>query len=92
MRSTAFACLILSCLAAPASFAQVPADSTDRDPYGGWKKLQFEATGFFAVSERDGLWWLVTPEGYAFLSKGVNNVSFRADDAPRWGTRPMSVR
>jgi hypothetical protein len=30
----------------------------------------------------------VTPEGNAFLSKGVNNVSFRADDAPQLGYSP----
>lgn len=85
MRSIASVCLIVNCLIVSAVF---PADSADRDAYGGWKKLQFEATGFFAVRERDGLWWLVTPEGNAFLSKGVNHVSFRADDAPSLGYSP----
>jgi len=81
-------CLILSCLASPVSFAEAPAGSTDRDPYGGWSNLRFESTGFFHVSMRDGVWWLVTPRGNAFLSKGVNNVSFRADDAPQLGYSP----
>jgi len=80
--------LALGCLASPVSFAEAPAGSTDRDPYGGWNHLQFESTGFFHVSERDGVWWLVTPQGHAFLSKGINNVSFRADDAPTLGYSP----
>jgi agarase len=50
--------------------------------------LRFKSTGFFYTSEKDGVWWLVTPEGNAFLSKGVNNVSFRADDAPALGYSP----
>jgi len=57
-------------------------------PLWGWKNLPFEATGFFAIRERDGIWWLATPQGHAFLSKGVNNVSFRADDAPTLGYSP----
>ena len=92
MRFVAFVYLILSCLASPVSVAQAPAGSTDRDPYGGWNNLRFESTGFFHVSERDGVWWLVTPQGNAFLSKGVNNVSFRADDAPSLVTRRTSAR
>ena len=81
-------CLILGCLASPILFAATAADSTGRDPYGGWNNLRFESTGFFHVSLRDGVWWLVTPRGNAFLSKGVNNVSFRADDAPQLGYSP----
>ena len=80
--------LTLSCLVSPALLAQTPAGSTDRDRSGGWNRLRFDATGFFHVSERDGIWWLVTPEGNAFLSKGVNNVSFRADNAPQLGYSP----
>ena len=80
--------LILSCLPAPASWAQTPAGSPDRDRYGGWSRLRFQATGYFYVSERAGVWWLVTPEGNAFLSKGVNHVSFGADNAPQLGYSP----
>jgi agarase len=50
--------------------------------------LTFQPKGFFYVAERDGIWWLVTPQGNAFLSKGVNNVSFRADNAPALGYSP----
>jgi len=80
--------LTLSCLVSPALWAQTPAGPTDRDRYGGWNRLRFEATGFFRVAERDGIWWLVTPEGHAFLSKGVNHVSFQADHAPQLGYSP----
>lgn len=47
--------------------------SLELDRYGGWKKKKFSATGFFRV-ERDDRWWLVTPEGNAFLSFGVNHL------------------
>lgn len=47
--------------------------SLDRDRFGGWKGRAFEATGFFRV-EKDDRWWLVTPEGNAFLSFGINHL------------------
>ena len=50
--------------------AQVPAD---RDRFGGWTGRRFEATGFFRL-ERDDRWWLVSPEGNAFLSFGINHL------------------
>ncbi len=80
--------LILICLAPPALSAEAPAGTSDRDRYGGWTKIRFEPTGFFRVSHQDNIWWLVTPEGNAFLSKGVNNVSFRADTVPALGYSP----
>ena len=47
--------------------------------YGGWKTKKFEATGFFRTHNDGKRWWLVDPEGYAFVSVGVdcirNNVS-----------------
>jgi len=32
---------------------------------------KFSATGFFNVSEKNGIWWFVTPEGEKFYSLGV---------------------
>ena len=55
--------------------------STERDRFGGWKGKRFKATGFFRV-EKVERWWLVTPEGNAFLSFGINHVEpdlFRQD-------------
>lgn len=43
------------------------------DRYGGWTGKKFKATGFFRV-EKDGRWWIVTPEGNAFLSWGINHL------------------
>jgi len=43
------------------------------DKYGGTPSLRFKATGFFRL-EKAKRWWLVTPEGNAFLSLGMNHV------------------
>ncbi len=48
-------------------------DTAERDQYGGWTGKKFEATGFFRI-EKDERWWLVTPEGNAFLSFGINHL------------------
>lgn len=47
--------------------------SRDLDRFGGWTGLKFEPTGFFRVEKRDR-WWLVTPDGNAFLSFGINHL------------------
>ena len=39
----------------------------------------FRGSGFFRVDERDGVFWLVDPDGGRFLSKGVNTVRFDQD-------------
>ncbi len=49
------------------------ATSNALDRYGGWKGKEFRATGFFRL-EKENRWWLVTPEGNAFLSFGVNHL------------------
>lgn len=46
----------------------------DLDKYGGWKGRTFKATGFFRT-EKAERWWLVTPEGNAFLSFGINHFN-----------------
>jgi len=40
--------------------------------YGGWKEKRFESTGFFRTEHDGTRWWLVDPEGYAFLSVGID--------------------
>ncbi|MEO1999453.1 MAG: hypothetical protein ABGZ17_29760, partial [Planctomycetaceae bacterium] len=55
------------------SRAREDAAAKELDRFGGWKGKQFEATGFFRV-EKDHRWWLVTPEGNAFLSFGINHL------------------
>jgi hypothetical protein len=81
-------CLMAVCWACPVVFAAATPDPGDRDPYGGWGGMQFKSTGFFQAIQKDGIWWLVTPEGNAFLSKGVNNVNFTTDGVPALGYSP----
>jgi len=49
------------------------------DIYGGWTKIQGKKTGFFHTEQINGRWWLVTPEGNVFYSKGVETVTLSAD-------------
>jgi hypothetical protein len=50
-----------------------------RTKWGGIVDDRFRGSGFFRVDERDGVLWLVDPDGGRFLSKGVNNVRFDQD-------------
>ena len=43
--------------------------------FGGYKQKQIKNTGFFRVEKVDGRWWFVDPEGYLFLSHGVDCVN-----------------
>ncbi len=57
------------------------AQSTGYDRFGGWRKVTGSKTGFFHSEQIDGRWWLVTPDGNAFFSKGVDNVTYRPEAA-----------
>ncbi len=59
-----------------------------RDQFGGWGTVHGKATGFFHPEHLDGRWWLITPEGNAFFSKGVNHVQFNGDNSPKLGHSP----
>lgn len=48
--------------------------SESLDQYGGLISKKFHATGYFRI-EKDERWWLVTPEGHAFLSFGINHLN-----------------
>jgi len=57
------------------------AANRELDRFGGWTGKKFKASGFFRA-EKDERWWLVTPEGNAFLSFGINHLHtdlFRQD-------------
>jgi hypothetical protein len=43
--------------------------------YGGYLQAKTKATGFFRTEKINGQWWFVDPEGYLFLSVGVDCVS-----------------
>ncbi len=60
------------------------------DRYGGTLALTGKKTGYFHVERLGGRWWIVTPEGHAFLSKGVCHVSYVADHAPSLGYSPYA--
>ena len=63
-------------------------ESGDRDRFGGWKRVKAGATGFFRAVKVERAWWLVSPEGNGFFSKGVCNVSFDGDQSPALGYSP----
>ncbi len=46
--------------------------------FGGWKEKQFGATGFFRTHHDGDRWWLVDPDGYAFISAGVTGMGHNA--------------
>ncbi|MBZ9787522.1 hypothetical protein LB456_08645 [Psychroflexus sp. CAK57W] len=43
--------------------------------YGGYLNAKVEATGFFRTQKVNGKWWFVDPEGYQFLSLGVDCIA-----------------
>jgi hypothetical protein len=45
------------------------------DAYGGRQPIALTRTGWFHTQKANGRWWLVTPEGHAFFSLGVNAVA-----------------
>ncbi|MFZ0870419.1 MAG: beta-agarase [Rhodanobacter sp.] len=44
------------------------------DIYGGRLDVSLQKTGWFHAQKSSGRWWLVTPDGHAFFSLGVNVV------------------
>ncbi len=45
--------------------------------WGGWLDKKFEATGFFRTQYDGNRWWLVDPDGYAFISTGIDCIQAR---------------
>jgi agarase len=52
---------------------------TPRTRWGGVAGGASEPTGFFRLSEQDGVFWLTDPDGGRFISKGVDTVRFDQD-------------
>lgn len=46
----------------------------DWSKYGGWKRKFFGASGFFRTYNDGTRWWLVDPDGYAFISVGSDCI------------------
>jgi hypothetical protein len=54
---------------------RLPGFRFNKDPetnsYGSWKVNQSAGTGFFRVEKKGDRWWIIDPEGYPFIHKGV---------------------
>ncbi len=53
----------------------VSGEAFNYSKYGGYKQKRVKATGYFRTEMVDGKWWFVDPEGYLFLSVGLDCVS-----------------
>ncbi|MFC1734654.1 hypothetical protein ACFL1X_00950 [Candidatus Hydrogenedentota bacterium] len=47
----------------------------NRSMYGGYTKLQSEASGFFRLEKINGKWWFIDPGGCAFIIIGMNHFT-----------------
>ena len=47
--------------------------------------------GYFRVEQRDGVWWLIDPQGKPGLSIGVDHVAWEADKIKGTGPAPYRV-
>jgi hypothetical protein len=54
---------------------RIPGFRFTKDPetnsYGSWKINQAASTGFFRVEKKGDRWWIIDPEGYPYIQKGV---------------------
>ncbi len=48
-----------------------PTAEPETGRYGGWKINRQAATGFFRTERIDDRWWIIDPEGYPFIHKGI---------------------
>lgn len=57
--------------------------------FGGYRNSKVDGTGFFRVEKIDGRWWFIDPEGYLFLSVGVDCVDiYGGGDIREYDKRP----
>lgn len=64
------------------------ANSGNYDKYGGWTGIKLTPSGYFRTEKIGNTWWLVDPDGYVFISKGVNHIGYTADHSPSLGYAP----
>ncbi len=55
----------------------------------GSKSVKDKATGFFHTGQKDGKWWLFTPQGDGFYAVGVGHVNYFAHWCEKLGYAPM---
>lgn len=75
-------------LASLALATLTPREAPMYDRYGGVETIKGARTGRFHVERLGEKWWIVTPDGNGFLSKGVCHISYTADQAPSLGHSP----
>ncbi len=58
------------------TLSMLPALNLDPDSgrFGGTPVKGGVATGFFRTTRKDGRWWLVDPEGFLFIHRGIASV------------------
>jgi hypothetical protein len=66
------------CVVVLAGFDSTMTVQAQRTKWGGVGG-EFRPTGYFYAAERDGVSWLVDPDGGRYLSKGVNTVRLDQD-------------
>lgn len=54
---------------------KAPRKNKPLSKYGGWKKKQAEATGFFRTEKIGDRWWCVDPDGYLYFNVALNSIS-----------------
>lgn len=55
---------------------------TGRSRFGGWAGLTTDGSGYFRVDRICDNWWLIDPDGAAFISIGLNHLSSFGMRAP----------
>ena len=53
-----------------------PIENMEYTEYGGWKNesMKQEATGHFYTKKIGNRWWLITPEGYPTIMRGIQGI------------------
>jgi hypothetical protein len=66
--------------------------------YGGWIEKRLKPTGFFYSQKLKDRWWIIDPDGYTFISIGINSVNLtnrKTDELPtseelEWGKKTFT--
>jgi len=85
-RAWCYLACVVAVLAMLASPQATQAESYDR--FEGRDTPHFAPGTSFRVEREGPRWWFVTPEGGAFLSFGVNHISWQGDQIQHTDTRP----
>ncbi len=82
--------LAFSLLAAEPAKKRTESALKDRDSFGGWTEVKGKQTEYFHTEQINERWWLISPAGNAFFSKGVNSINQEGNADPRTG-KPIAI-